>query len=172
MRLKPMGQLYHFERSQIIAIPRAETFAFFANPKHLEAITPEFVHFKFLRPPPSELHGGSVISYRIRILGVPIRWQSVIESWEPPARFVDLQVKGPYSYWRHVHEFEDVGEHRTRSNDRIDFALPMGPLGKIAHKLFVARMLNQIFDFRAERLSAIVGAATPANPGAAPAAQV
>ena len=153
-------ELYHFERSQILALPRAETFAFFANPHHLEAITPGFVHFKFLRDPPPVLQGGSVLLYRIRLFGVPIRWQSVIEAWEPPARFVDLQVKGPYAYWRHIHEFEDAGERRTRTRDRIDFAMPLGLLGTVAYRLFVARTLARIFDFRAQRLDSILGAAS------------
>ena len=151
-------KLYHFERSLILPLPVAESFAFFANPHHLEAITPGFVHFKFLRDPPSVLQGGSVLVYRIRLFGVPIRWQSLIEAWEPPARFVDLQVKGPYAYWRHIHEFEEAGEGRTRARDRIDFAIPLGGLGNVAYRLFVARMLARLFDFRAQRLASILGA--------------
>ena len=156
-------KLYHFERSQILARRRAEIFAFFADPQHLAAITPDYVHFKFLREPPTVLQGGSVLLYRIRLLAAAIRWQSVIEAWEPPARFVDLQVKGPYAYWRHIHEFEDAGEDRTRSRDRIDFALPFGPLGSIAYRLFVARTLTSIFDFRAQHLDSILGAASASN---------
>jgi len=152
-----MERLYHFERSQIIALPRPETFAFFSNPHHLEAITPSFVHFKFLREPPPEFQGGSVLMYRIRILGVPFRWQSIIEAWEPPLRFVDLQVKGPYAYWRHIHDFEEIGERRTRARDRIDFALPLGRLGIFAYRLFVNRMLSRIFDYREERLREMLG---------------
>jgi len=156
-------KLYHLERSQILARPRAEIFAFFANPQHLAAITPSYVNFKFLRDPPPVLRGGSVLLYRIRLFGVPIRWESVIEAWEPPARFVDLQVKGPYAYWRHIHEFEDAGEDRTCSRDRIDFALPLGPLGSVAYRLFVARTLAGIFDFRAQHLDSILGAASAGN---------
>jgi len=156
-------ELYHLERSQILALPLAETFTFFADPRHLNAITPGFVHFKFLRDPPSVLQGGSVLLYRIRLFGVPFRWQSVIEVWDPPTRFVDLQVKGPYAYWRHIHEFEDAGERRTRARDRIDFAMPLGPLGGAAYRLFVARMLARIFDFRAQRLDSILGAAADGN---------
>lgn len=145
-------KFYHLDRTQILPLPLAETFAFFANPSHLEAITPGFVHFKFLRGPPPSLQAGSLIDYRIRLLGVPIRWQAMIEIWEPPHRFVDAQVKGPYAHWRHSHLFEEAGERRTRVRDQIELALPLGPLGRVAYRLFVARTLERIFDFRAERL--------------------
>jgi len=145
-------KFYHLDRTQILRLPLAETFAFFANPRHLEAITPGFVHFKFLHEPPLSLQAGSLIDYRIRLLGVPIRWQSMIEVWEPPRCFVDAQVKGPYAHWRHSHLFEEAGERRTQVRDHIEFALPLGPLGRVAYRLFVARTLKRIFDFRAERL--------------------
>ena len=149
-------KFYHFDRTQILHLPLAQAFAFFADPRHLEAITPGFVHFKFLRDPPPILQAGSVVDYRIRMFGVPVRWQARIEVWEPPHRFVDAQVRGAFASWHHTHLFEDAGDGRTRMREQIEFAMPMGVLGRIAYRLFVARTLERIFDLRAERLSALM----------------
>ncbi len=155
-------KFYHFYRTQILPLPLAQAFAFFADPRHLEATTPPLVHFKFTREPPPVLQAGSVVDYRIRMLGVPVRWRARIELWEPPHRFVDVQVKGAFASWHHTHLFEDAGDGRTRVREQIEFAMPMGVLGRIAYRLFVARMLERIFDFRADRLAALM---PPASDG-------
>jgi ligand-binding SRPBCC domain-containing protein len=148
---------YRLEREQIVNSPVRETFAFFANPKNLDALTPGFLRFRFVGEPPATLTAGAVLHYRIRLYGVPVDWQSRIEVWEPPACFVDLELRGPYSMWRHTHTFEDAGGGRTLVKDSVEFALPMGPLGTIAYYLFVARSLERIFDFRAERMRVLMG---------------
>ncbi len=153
-------KFYHLDRIQILPLPLDQAFAFFADPRHLEASTPPFVHFKFTREPPAVFQAGSVVDYRVRMLGVPFRWQARIELWEPPHRFVDIQVKGLFASWHHTHLFEDAGDGHTRMRDRIEFAMPMGALGRVAYRLFVARTIERIFDVRAEHLAALL---TPAS---------
>ena len=85
---------------------------------------------------------------------MPIRWRTRIAVWEPPRRFVDVQVAGPYALWHHTHDFEPAGDGETVMRDTVRYALPFGPLGEIAHRLFVARDLQAIFDFRREAVLA------------------
>jgi hypothetical protein len=70
--------------------------------------------------------------YRLRLHGFPIRWQTRIETWEPPLRFSDTQVRGPFSLWEHTHVFEPNGEHACTIHDRVRYATPYGPLGELA----------------------------------------
>jgi len=144
------------ERSQIVRWPLAETFKFFCDPRNLERLTPAFLNFKFLAPPPEELRAGSVIDYRIRLYGVPVHWRTRIEVVDAPHKFVDVQEKGPYALWRHSHSFRDVGGGATEMKDHVEYAMPLGPLGEIAYHLFVARSLAQIFEFRERELAAIM----------------
>jgi ligand-binding SRPBCC domain-containing protein len=100
---------------------------------------------------------GTLLDYKLRLHGAPVRWQTRIETWEPPTRFVDIQLKGPYKLWEHTHLFERDGDGATVIHDRVRYSLPLGPLGAIAHWLFVRRDLKRIFDYRrdavAERLA-------------------
>ena len=145
------------ERTQIVRRPLAETFRFFSDARNLQRLTPAFLQFKFLEPPPEVMHPGTAIDYQIRLYGVPVHWRTRIEVVEPPKKFVDVQEKGPFALWRHSHSFRDIGRGATEVKDRVDYAMPLGPLGEIAHHLFVARSLRQIFEFRQRRLDEIMG---------------
>ena len=138
---------YRLERSQLIARPQRELFAFFADAANLERLTPDFLRFQIETPLPIEMRAGALIDYRLSLAGLPVRWRTRISSWEPPHRFSDDQERGPYALWHHVHEFEAVGDH-TRMRDRVDYRLPFGPLGALAHLLSVRRTLERIFDHR------------------------
>jgi hypothetical protein len=144
------------ERSQLVPRPRAEVFAFFSDARNLEAITPDFLRFEILPPVPSEVRAGTLIDYRLSLFGVPLRWRTRIEEWEPGRRFVDLQLRGPYALWHHTHLFEDA-EGGTRMTDRVRYRLPLGPLGEAAHPVFVRRTLERIFDHRRDRVAALLG---------------
>ena len=87
---------------------------------------------------PRELRQGALIEYRLKLHGVPIRWLTQIEEWAPGERFVDVQLRGPYALWHHTHEFEPAGDGHTLMRDTVRYALPLGPLGALAHKLFVS----------------------------------
>ena len=151
-----MTRRWQFEQSQIIPRPRSEVFAFFADARNLEKLTPDFLGFKILNPGPIEMAPGAIIDYSIRLYGVPMKWKTRIEAFEPEDRFVDLQLKGPYRFWRHLHEFEEV-EQGTRMRDRVDYELPLGPLGTVARALFVRRSLERIFRHRRRAVGELFG---------------
>ena len=98
---------------------------------------------------------GATISYALRVRGIPMRWLTEIESWDPPNQFVDVQAKGPYRLWRHRHEFFQV-DGGTRILDTVDYSLPFGPLGRVAHRLLVARDLDAIFDYRQQEVQRLL----------------
>lgn len=135
------------ERSQHLLGRPDEVFGFFADAWNLEAITPPWLRFRVVTPRPLEMRAGAHIAYRLRLHGMPIRWLTRIEVWEPPLRFVDVQVRGPYRLWHHTHSFEPDGDG-TLIRDRVRYALPLGPLGELAHAAIVCRDLRRIFAFR------------------------
>jgi len=144
------------ERSQRIARPCAEVFGFFSDAHNLEAITPAWLHFRIVTPGAIEMAPGALIEYRLRLHGLPVRWLTCIEEWEPGRRFVDVQVRGPYARWHHTHEFEPDGDCGTVVRDRVRYALPLGPLGELARRTFVARDLDRIFDHRLASVSKVM----------------
>ncbi|MEX2529892.1 MAG: SRPBCC family protein [Gemmatimonadota bacterium] len=128
--------------------PRDEVFSFFADAFNLQAITPPTLDFRIVTQPPIEMAEGTLIDYRLRLRGVPIRWRTRIQRWEPPSLFVDQQVRGPYRLWVHEHRFleEDGG---TRVLDHVRYAV-LG--GRFVNALFVRSEVEGIFRFRGERL--------------------
>ncbi len=132
----------------MVPISIGEVFEFFSNPRNLERLTPDIVHFQFLKPPPDEVSPGTILEYRLRLYGWPVKWRTRIETVEPPIRFIDVQDKGPYARWRHTHSFREVDATHTEIRDQVEFAMPLGPLGEIAYRLLVARSLRQIFNYR------------------------
>jgi ligand-binding SRPBCC domain-containing protein len=144
------------EREQLIGRPRDQVFAFFADAYNLEALTPPWLRFGVQTPRPVEMRPGALIAYRMRLHGLPVRWLTRIEEWEPGRGFVDRQLKGPYRIWHHTHTFE---EHPggTRMRDVVRYALPLGPLGELARVALVDRDLRRIFDFRREAVAGLLG---------------
>jgi ligand-binding SRPBCC domain-containing protein len=142
------------ERSQRVELPLERAFEFYADAHNLETITPPWLGFEVTTPAPLEMRAGTLIDYRLKLHGVPVRWRTEIEAWEPPRRFVDVQVSGPYSLWEHTHGFEPAGAGAVLIHDRVRYALPLGPLGLLAHRLFVRRDLERIFDYRRQAVAA------------------
>ena len=157
-------KVHRLERTQIVRRPLAETFRFFSDPRNLKRLTPASLDFKFTEPPPAELHVGSSIDYRVRLYGVPVHWRTRIEFVQAPKKLVDVQEKGPYALWRHRHIFSDAGHGRTEVKDVVEYALPLWPVGEVAH-LLVARSLAQIFDYRETELAAIIAAESRGSSG-------
>lgn len=151
-----MGRIHRLEWTQQIQRPLDIVFAFFADATNLEAITPRFLRFRILTPTPVEMRSGARIDYAMSLFGMPVRWRTRITEWEPGLRFVDEQEAGPYAVWRHTHEFEPRGE-ATLVRDVVDYAVPLGPLGSIAHALVVERTLGRIFDFRRDATRRLLG---------------
>ena len=138
--------------------PRAEVFQFFADPGNLAAVTPRWLGWRLLSPPRVPLEAGAVFECRIRWLVVPLRWRSLIREYDPPYRFVDVQLIGPYARWEHRHMFREE-RGGTWVEDRITYRLPLGPVGRLLHALCVGWQLQGIFEYRRQRLGKIFGAA-------------
>ena len=130
----------------------ADVFPFFADARNLEAITPPLLRFRMLTPEPIVMRAGTRLRYRLRVRGVPVRWLTEIREWDPPRRFVDVQLSGPYALWHHTHTFEDDGVGGTLMRDEVRYELPLGRLGELVHRLVVRGDVERIFDYRAARV--------------------
>lgn len=146
------------EREQVVPRGRSEVFAFFADARNLERLTPASLSFTILTSGPILMRPGTVIDYRIKLSGVPLRWRTLIEVFEPENRFVDVQTRGPYKTWRHLHEFREV-PGGTAITDRVEYELPFGPLGDVVHAAIVRRQLNGIFGHRRATIEGLFGKA-------------
>lgn len=143
-----MSRVHVLERAQRLNLSAERAFELYADAFNLEAITPPWLGFRVVTRRPVEMRRGALLDYRLKLHGIPIRWRTRIEAWEPPARFVDVQLSGPYALWEHTHTFEPECEGAVVIRDRVRYALPLGPVGRLAHALFVRRDLTRIFDYR------------------------
>ena len=152
----PTGHGFRLEAIQLLSQPRDVVFEFFSDAFQLETLTPPWLNFCVLTPAPIRIAAGTLIDYRLRLHGVPIRWQSRICVWEPPFRFVDEQTRGPYRRWHHEHTFEPV-DGGTLCRDIVDYAVPGG---RLIDAIFIRHDLRKIFLFRLRRLAELL--ASPA----------
>jgi ligand-binding SRPBCC domain-containing protein len=144
-------KIFEFHSSLWLPRPRLEIFEFFSEAANLQEITPTFLHFQLIAQRPAAMQKGTEIDYRIKIRGIPVRWRSKIALWEPPQRFIDEQLRGPYRLWIHEHRFsEDSGG--TICEDHVRYA-PIG--GGLVNTLFVARDIRNIFEYRSARLKSL-----------------
>ena len=141
--------VHEFHSELWLPLPPQKLFPFFADAANLDAITPPWLRFRIVTPPPIQMREGALIDYRLRVRGVPLRWRTRISAWQPPHRFVDEQIRGPYRQWIHEHTFEprDGG---TLARDAVRYAV-FG--GRLINALFVQRDVERIFRFRQEKLS-------------------
>ncbi len=157
---------FTFQTELWLPRPRGDVFPFFAEARNLETITPPWLNFEVLTPAPIALRPGALIDYRIRVHGWPLRWRTEITAWEPPHRFVDVQLRGPYTLWHHAHTFEDR-DGGTLCRDDVRYR-PRG--GALVHWLFVRRDVQRIFAYRQRRLRELFGP-TPNGRRAPPGAE-
>ncbi len=144
---------YVLESTVSLAAPLDEVFDFFSDAGNLERLTPPTLGFRILTPQPIAMAEGATIDYSVSINRVPTPWRSVIARWQPGACFVDAQERGPYRAWWHEHHFAPGAPGTTVVHDRVYYAPPLGPLGRIAHAVFVRRMLQRIFTFRRQAMA-------------------
>jgi len=137
-----------FKAELWLPLPPADVFPFFGDAANLDAITPPWLSFRIATPLPLMMREGALIDYRLQVHGLPLRWRTRINAWQPPRRFVDEQVRGPYRQWIHEHTFEprDGG---TLARDLVRYAVPFDTL---LHRWFVRPDIEKIFDFRVAEL--------------------
>lgn len=151
------GQRAHtLERAQLVPRRVNEVFAFFAEARNLELITPPWLHFDLRTPEPISMRAGTFIEYGLRLHRIPVHWLTVIHEWDEGRGFADHQVRGPYRRWYHQHQFEPVAGG-TLVRDTVTYEMPFGPLGALAHTAFVRRDLDEIFDYRGDAVARILG---------------
>ncbi len=141
-------KLREFRSELWLPLPPEALFSFFAHAANLDAITPTWLHFRILTPLPIVMREGTLIDYRLRVHGLPMRWRTRISTWQPPHRFVDEQLRGPYHEWIHEHTFEPR-EGGTLARDVVQYAVP---LDFLLHRCFVRPDIERIFEFRAAEL--------------------
>ena len=137
---------------QLIEKPRDEVFSYFSDAHNLAEITPPWLKFVVLTPRPIEMQVGTLIDYRLKLRGIPVKWQSEITEWNPPYEFVDEQRKGPYRTWIHTHTFTETDEG-TIVGDQVEYAV-LG--GQLVNNLFVRPDIEKIFEYRSQKLSELL----------------
>lgn len=150
---------YRLSSELLVAETQSKVFEFFADAFQLETITPPWLHFAVQTPRPIKMHEATVIDYKLRLHGLPIRWRSKISRWEPLFCFVDEQIKGPYRYWHHLHTFESL-DGGTLVRDVVHYGVP---LSFLLHPLLVRRDLMKIFEYRRDMMGRIFTVAGNAN---------
>lgn len=152
-------RVYHLTAEQLVFRPAERVFSFFAQPENLALLTPESLDFRLLTPTPVTMERGTIIDYTIRLLGIPVRWRTVISNYDPPRQFVDEQLSGPYSFWHHTHTFVSRDEG-TLIRDHVRYALPAYLPALVAQGLnavYVGRTLEGIFRFRQQVIGRLFG---------------
>lgn len=161
-------RLHRLTREQWVAAPLERVWPFFASPANLDALTPPEMRFRITSEPEAAMAAGQIITYRIRLApGVTTGWVTEITHLEEGRMFVDEQRAGPYRFWHHRHRFQER-DGGTVVGDDVHYALPLGPIGELAHALDVRHRLGRIFDYRAAALERhfAVDAATTGSPTA------
>ena len=145
----------HYELKATMWLPRPveEVWPFFSDAANLERLTPPWLKFNIITPQPIKMQVGTLIDYKIKVRGMPLRWRTRIAEWQPPHKFVDEQLRGPYRLWHHTHTFEPV-DGGTLATDRVAYRVPGGAL---VHNLMVKRDIETIFNYRQEQLRALFG---------------
>tara|TARA_B100001540_G_C15351853_1_gene437248 strand:- start:46 stop:507 length:462 start_codon:yes stop_codon:yes gene_type:complete len=140
-------KVYKLKFEQNINRPLEEVFSFFSKPENLSLITPKKLCFEILTPTPIKMKEGQLIDYTIKLFKKEIRWRTLITEYDYPKKFVDQQLKGPYSMWHHTHKFTDCGDS-VHMIDEVSYSVPFGVLGRFVNFLFIKKDLQEIFDYR------------------------
>lgn len=145
---------YKLHTEQIIHASLEEVWDFFSSPENLDNLTPGNMAFEITsQKPVPKMFEGQMIEYKVApVLNIPLHWKTLISEVKDKEYFVDEQLEGPYKFWRHKHIFKSLGINTVKMNDELEYALPLGPLGTIAHTLYVKNRLKEIFDYRYQKV--------------------
>jgi ligand-binding SRPBCC domain-containing protein len=142
---QPHGTRLFVARQWITGSP-SENFPFFSAAENLETITPPWLNFRIVAKSTPDISEGTLIDYKLKIKGVPVRWRTRIENWAPPHKFVDTQLRGPYKTWHHTHRFEQLG-NGTLMTDIVRYRMHAWPFGDFALPM-VKNDVYSIFKYR------------------------
>jgi ligand-binding SRPBCC domain-containing protein len=148
---KADSRTFLLSASQILPVACPKAFSFFEDPRNLIEITPDWLDFRMRDRSKAEVFEGAEFDYTIRWLSLTLSWRSRITGYRPPESFTDIQVKGPYPYWSHLHTFVEE-DGATLMRDEVTYRLPFGPFGGFLHRLVIRRQLRDIFCYRAVRI--------------------
>ncbi len=142
-------KIYHLKRTQLLPITLAEAWDFFSTPGNLSRITPAHMGFQILYSSGGQkTYAGQIIRYKVSVLPlVTLHWVTEITHVKEPFYFVDEQRFGPYALWHHQHSFREV-TGGVEMTDELNYAIPLGLIGRLANWIFVGREVNRIFDYR------------------------
>ncbi|MGB0260690.1 MAG: SRPBCC family protein [Flavobacteriaceae bacterium] len=152
--------MYQYKSEQNLPIDMEAAWDFLSDPKNLKTITPDYMGFDIISGADRKMFSGQIIQYILTpILGIPFRWVTEITHVDQGRYFVDEQRFGPYTFWHHKHFIEPI-EEGVKMTDIVDYKLPLGPLGKLAHWLFVSKKVKEIFSYRTQKLNELFGVYT------------
>jgi ligand-binding SRPBCC domain-containing protein len=148
---------YILERAQQLNCDIASAWKFFSSPYNLAELTPKDMGFVVTtKSLPENIHEGMIIDYLVSpIMGIPLKWQTKITQVDFQKSFTDFQQKGPYKLWNHQHTFIP-NRDGVLMIDKVEYELPFGPLGTLAHQLFVKKKLENIFNYRYATLEKLI----------------
>ena len=153
---------YQLKREQQLNCDIERAWDFFSSPHNLSRITPKEMGFVVLSSlTDTAIYEGMTIDYTVSpVLGIPLKWQTEITAVNYQKNFTDFQKKGPYKLWRHHHEFIP-NANGVLMKDTVDYELPFGFIGTIAHGLMVKKKLKDIFDYRRQVLEQLFNSLKP-----------
>ena len=150
-------KIYRLESTEILPVTLEEAWEFFSNPHNLPKITPPELNLRIISGAEREIYPGMIITYSVTPFPfVRTSWATEITAVDLLRYFVDEQRFGPCRFWHHKHFFADAGQ-KTEVRDLVHYALPFGPLGRLAHLLFVKRKPDSIFNYRSAQLRSLFG---------------
>ena len=150
-------KIYRFTRRQLLPITVEKAWGFLSDPRNLKLITPEYMGFQILNEEETEMYAGQIIQYIVTpVLGIPTKWVTEITQVKDKRYFVDEQRFGPYSLWHHKHFIKEI-ENGIEMEDVIHYKIPGGIFGEFLNSLFISKQLNEIFEYRKNKLIKIFG---------------
>jgi ligand-binding SRPBCC domain-containing protein len=150
-------KIYRKHTFQNLPITCDQAWDFLCDPNNLKTITPDYMGFEILSGAEKKMYAGQIIQYIVTpVMGIPTKWVTEITHVKEGEYFVDEQRFGPYALWHHKHFIRPI-ENGVEMEDIIDYKIPFGTLGRLAHPIIVKPKLNEIFDYRKKKIIELFG---------------